>query len=259
MRALGPLRRARPRLVADPRRRAGARATSADRGVARGRPRREPRSPSTSPPISASGAPWEDFERGNVEGTENALAAAAAAGVRRFVHCGTEAALMAGDPLVHVDEAAPLRPDSPAPYPATKARAELAVRRANRAGFETVTVRPRFVWGRGDTTLLPEMVRTVGRRVMGLGRRRPQRHRHGPRRQRRRGTGAGGREGPAGRGLLRHRRRAGRLPRVRHRDDARPRASSRPTAASPPGRRAPLARRLGGRLEDAAVEGRSRR
>ena len=77
---------------------------------------------------------WEDFERGNVDGTENALAATAAAGVRRFVHCGTEAALMAGDPLVHVDEEAPLRPDSRAPYSATKARAELAVRRANRPG-----------------------------------------------------------------------------------------------------------------------------
>jgi nucleoside-diphosphate-sugar epimerase len=105
--------------------------------------------------------PWEDFERGNVEGTRNALAACEEAGVRRFVHCGTEAALMAGEPLVHVDETAPLRPDSPAPYPATKARAELAVREANRDGFETVVVRPRFVWGKGDTTLLPEMVKSV--------------------------------------------------------------------------------------------------
>jgi nucleoside-diphosphate-sugar epimerase len=105
--------------------------------------------------------PWEDFERGNVEGTRNALAGCREAGVRRFVHCGTEAALMAGEPLVHVDETAPLRPDSPAPYPATKARAELAVREANGDGFETVVVRPRFVWGKGDTTLLPEMVKAV--------------------------------------------------------------------------------------------------
>jgi nucleoside-diphosphate-sugar epimerase len=105
--------------------------------------------------------PWEDFERGNVEGTRNALAACEEAGVRRFVHCGTEAALMAGEPLVHVDESAPLRPDSRAPYPATKAKAELAVREANRDGFETVAVRPRFVWGKGDTTLLPELVKTV--------------------------------------------------------------------------------------------------
>jgi nucleoside-diphosphate-sugar epimerase len=104
---------------------------------------------------------WADFERDNVEGTENALAACAEAGVRRFVHCGTEAALMAGRPLVEVDESAPLRPDSPAAYPATKARAELAVRRANGAELETLSVRPRFVWGKGDTTLLPALVSMV--------------------------------------------------------------------------------------------------
>ena len=38
----------------------------------------------------------EEFERGNVDGTRNALAACAEAGVRRFVHVGTEAALLAG-------------------------------------------------------------------------------------------------------------------------------------------------------------------
>jgi nucleoside-diphosphate-sugar epimerase len=105
--------------------------------------------------------PWEEFERGNVDGTRNALDGCTRAGVRRFVHCGTEAALMAGQPLIQVDETAPLRPDSPAPYPATKARAEQAVRDANREGFETVVLRPRFVWGAGDTTLLPEMVKMV--------------------------------------------------------------------------------------------------
>jgi nucleoside-diphosphate-sugar epimerase len=103
----------------------------------------------------------EDFERGNVQGTQNVLRACADAGVRRFVHVGTEAALMAGRPLVQVDEAAPLRPDSPVLYSATKARAEQAVLAANRDGFETVVVRPRFVWGRGDTTLLPAMVDLV--------------------------------------------------------------------------------------------------
>lgn len=103
----------------------------------------------------------EQFERGNVHGTRNALEAARRAGVRRFVHVGTEAALMAGDPLVNVDETAPLRPDSKAHYPATKARAELAVREANSDGFETVVIRPRLVWGVGDTTILPGIVDAV--------------------------------------------------------------------------------------------------
>jgi nucleoside-diphosphate-sugar epimerase len=103
----------------------------------------------------------EDFERLNVFGTQNALDACIAAGVRRFVHTGTEAALSAGQALVNVNEDAPLRPDSPILYAASKARAEQRVRAANGDGIETVVVRPRFVWGRGDTTLLPELVKLV--------------------------------------------------------------------------------------------------
>jgi nucleoside-diphosphate-sugar epimerase len=100
----------------------------------------------------------EDFMRVNVGGTKNVLRACREAGVRRFVHVGTEAALIAGEPLVNVDETAPLRPDSKALYCATKAMAEQAVRDANGDGLETVVVRPRLVWGRGDTTILPAMV-----------------------------------------------------------------------------------------------------
>jgi nucleoside-diphosphate-sugar epimerase len=103
----------------------------------------------------------DDFERDNVIGTHNALAACREAGVDRFAHCGTEAALMAGQPLVNADESAPLRPDSKAPYAATKAQAEQAVRAAGGDGFETVVVRPRFVWGAGDTTLLPALTEMV--------------------------------------------------------------------------------------------------
>ena len=100
----------------------------------------------------------EEFERGNVDGTRNVLRGCRQAGVRRFVHVGTEAALLSGQPLVDVDETAPLRPDSPALYSSTKARAEQLVLDANGERFETVVLRPRFVWGRGDTTLLPTFV-----------------------------------------------------------------------------------------------------
>nr|SBO93676.1 UDP-glucose 4-epimerase [Nonomuraea gerenzanensis] len=98
---------------------------------------------------------WAD----NVEGTANVLRAAREAGVRRLVHVGTEAALMDGRPLVGVDETAPLRPDSRAHYAASKAAAEQLVREA--AEPETVVLRPRLVWGAGDTTVLPELVAMV--------------------------------------------------------------------------------------------------
>jgi nucleoside-diphosphate-sugar epimerase len=101
------------------------------------------------------------FEQTNVRGTANVIEACRAAGVRRLVHVSTEAVLLAGEPLVNVDETAPLRPDSKSPYCATKARAEQLVRDANGKGFETVAVRPRFVWGAGDTSVLPSLVDAV--------------------------------------------------------------------------------------------------
>jgi len=103
----------------------------------------------------------DDFERVNVGGTRKVLTACREAGVRRFVHVGTEAALIAGQPLVNADETAPLRPDSKALYCATKAMAEQAVRDANGDELETVVVRPRLVWGRGDTTIMPSLVKTM--------------------------------------------------------------------------------------------------
>lgn len=82
-----------------------------------------------------------------VEGTRQAIAAARAAGVPTFVHCGSEAALLSDEPLVDVDETAPMRPDSEAAYSATKARSEQLVLDADGPELRTVSIRPRFVWG----------------------------------------------------------------------------------------------------------------
>jgi nucleoside-diphosphate-sugar epimerase len=73
--------------------------------------------------------------------------------VARLVYVSTEQVVMSRGPLVRADEALPY-PDRPiGPYAATKQAGERAVLAAG-----MVVVRPRMVWGRGDTTLLPVVV-----------------------------------------------------------------------------------------------------
>lgn len=104
---------------------------------------------------------WQDFLRDTVEGTAQVIRAARAAGVRRLVHISTEAVLADGRPIVDADEtrALPARPNGA--YPRSKGLAEQRVLAANDEQLETVVVRPRFIWGRGDTTLLPALVQAV--------------------------------------------------------------------------------------------------
>ena len=144
----------------------------------------------------------EYFEQANVQGTRNALAAAREAGAGRFVHVGTEAAVTDGQPLVRIDETKPLTPDSKALYCATKARAEQAVRDSE--GIEWVVIRPRLVWGPGDTTIRPSLVEAIESGPLCVDRRRRPPHQHDPREQRRGRADAGGREGGARLDLLRH-------------------------------------------------------
>ena len=106
--------------------------------------------------------PREDFWRINVDGTQAVLDVAREAGVACFVHVGTEAIYADGKrSLANLDETAPV-PDHPLPrYPATKAEAERRVLAANAEGFRCVSVRPRFIWGRDDSSVLPALIDAV--------------------------------------------------------------------------------------------------
>jgi len=109
--------------------------------------------------------PWEPFQQTNVDGTRNMVAAARQAKVPRFVHIGTEAILLHDRFPIHMaDESVPAPlPPFHAPYTRSKILAERAVLDANDpdSGFSTIVVRPRFVWGLGDTVNLPEVLEAV--------------------------------------------------------------------------------------------------
>jgi hypothetical protein len=95
----------------------------------------------------------EQFWQANVEGTAQLLEAARAAGVKRFVHIGTEAALFDGHELVGVDEQHPYPARQRFLYSETKAEAERRVLAANAPGFQALSLRPRLVWGPRDTSV----------------------------------------------------------------------------------------------------------
>lgn len=106
----------------------------------------------------------EDFMRVTVEGTRQLLEVARQAGVKRFVHMGTEAALFAGQPMVSIDESYPYPARHKYLYSESKALAEQLVLAANIPGeFETISLRPRLVWGPGDKTVLPEVIAMIQR------------------------------------------------------------------------------------------------
>jgi nucleoside-diphosphate-sugar epimerase len=104
---------------------------------------------------------WEDFLRDTVQGTEQVIAAARAAGLPRLLHISTEAVLADGRPIVDADETRPLPQRPNGFYPRSKGMAEQRMLAANGQGLETIVLRPRFIWGQGDTTLAPRLAQAA--------------------------------------------------------------------------------------------------
>ena len=103
---------------------------------------------------------WQDFERTNVTGTAVLLAEARSAGIRRFVYTSTPSVVHAGTTPVRGGNEGntPYATHFSAHYPHSKMLAERAVLAANAPDFATVALRPRLIWGPGDTQLLPRLV-----------------------------------------------------------------------------------------------------
>jgi nucleoside-diphosphate-sugar epimerase len=108
---------------------------------------------------TASG-PAASYRAINVEGTRAALAAARAAGARRFVHCST-IGVHGHVRSTSADEASPYAPGDL--YQKTKVEAEaLCGEEMKRGGMEIVILRPCSIYGPGDLRML-KMFRMLAR------------------------------------------------------------------------------------------------
>lgn len=103
----------------------------------------------------------EQFWETNVTATQQLLAAAREAGVKRFIFISTEASLFYGQDMIDIDENYPYPERTPFLYSETKGAAERLVLAASARNFVTLSIRPRLVWGPGDKTILPVLADMV--------------------------------------------------------------------------------------------------
>jgi len=117
---------------------------------------------------AALSSPWGSraaFYQANVVGAQSALQLARAAGARRFVLISTPSVYFRFQDQVGVREDAPLPPPVNA-YADTKRQAEKLVLAA--PDLDPVVLRPRGLYGPGDTTLLPRLIAAARSRALPL-------------------------------------------------------------------------------------------
>ncbi len=107
-------------------------------------------------------SPWgryEDFYRTNTLGTEQVVTAALTQNVPRFVHISTPSIYVKNADCEDIRESDPLPSTFINAYAQTKYAAEQRVLAGAEQGLETVMLRPRALIGRGDTVIMPRLLR----------------------------------------------------------------------------------------------------
>jgi nucleoside-diphosphate-sugar epimerase len=117
---------------------------------------------------------YDSYHRANVLGTQHVLDACRAHGIGRLVYTSTPSVTHRATHPVEggTADTVPYGEGFKAPYATTKLIAEKAVLAANDAQLATVALRPRLIWGPGDTQILPRLVQraNAGRlRIVGTG------------------------------------------------------------------------------------------
>jgi nucleoside-diphosphate-sugar epimerase len=117
--------------------------------------------------VGALSAPWgpaAEFHSVNVGGTEHVLAGCREYRVGRLVYVSSPSVFFDGRDHHDLTDDAPYPRRLMSVYSTTKKIAEDRIRAAAAEGLATVTLRPKAVFGPGDTSLLPRLLRAAERR-----------------------------------------------------------------------------------------------
>ncbi len=113
------------------------------------------------------------FHAANVEGTEHVIEACLNHGVARLVYISSPSVLSQHTEQLGLDRDAPFPPEFVSLYSQSKAEAERRVRAAGERGLPFVILRPKAIYGPGDTALFPRIMQALGSKrlpIFGDGR-----------------------------------------------------------------------------------------
>lgn len=108
--------------------------------------------------LSAPWGRWADFQAINVGGTRNVLAGCQTHAVSRLVYVSSPSVVFSGHDHRNMTEDAPYPAVPASLYSASKRDAEIIIRASS---VPAVIVRPKALFGPGDTALLPRVVRAA--------------------------------------------------------------------------------------------------
>lgn len=104
--------------------------------------------------------PADEYQRTNVTGTENVLAACRQMNVPKLVYTSSPSVVFPPGAVAieGVDESLPYPDKFGCTYSETKAAAERQILAANNATLSTTSLRPHLIWGPGDNHLIPRLL-----------------------------------------------------------------------------------------------------
>jgi len=104
---------------------------------------------------------WETFYEANVQGTASVLQAMRANKINKLIHISTPSLYFSGEPRLNIRESDPL-PTPQGFYARSKRMAdEMVLKEVDVRGLCAVLIRPRAIFGKYDTTVLPRMMRIL--------------------------------------------------------------------------------------------------
>ncbi len=113
----------------------------------------------------ALSSPWgkyQDFYDTNVSGTRNIIRGCQTHNVKRLIHVSTPSVYFDFSHRLNISESTPL-PKPVNAYAKTKQLAEQEIDTAHKSGLPVITIRPRAIFGPGDTSILPRLIKVSNR------------------------------------------------------------------------------------------------